>query len=62
MNVEHSVDAGGDIGIRAKAISGQSAALSADAAALKDVARVLADTTVRLRTRAQAFVMLAGSA
>lgn len=62
MNVEQSVDAGGDIGIRAEAISGQSAALSADAAALKDVARVLADTTVRLRTRAQAFVMLAASA
>lgn len=61
MNVEHSVDAGGDIGVRAAAISGQSAALGADATALAEVSRVLADTTARLRTRAQAFVALAGS-
>ena len=61
-NVEQSVDAGGAIGMRAEAISGQSAALGTDAAALAQVSRGLADTTVRLRTRAQAFVTLAGSA
>lgn len=61
MNVEQSVAAGGDIGARTEAISGQSAALGADAAALGEVSRILGDTTARLRTRAQAFVELAGS-
>ena len=62
VNVEQSAGAGGDIGARAEAISGQSAALGDDAVALGQVSRVLADTTARLRTRAQAFVALAGSA
>lgn len=60
-NVEQSVGAGDDIGARTEAISGQSAALGTDAAALAEVSRGLAETTVRLRTRAQAFVTLAGN-
>jgi len=59
-NVEQSVGAGDDIGVRTEAISGQSAALGTDAAALAEVSRGLAATTARLRTRAQSFVTLAG--
>ncbi|WP_249055081.1 methyl-accepting chemotaxis protein [Sphingomonas insulae] len=62
VNVEQSVEAGGDIGTRTEAISGQAAALGTDAAALAEVSRGLAITTARMRTRAQAFVTLAGSA
>jgi len=60
-NVEEAVQAGADIDGRTRAISAQSAALGADAAALADVSQVLAGSTARLRLRARDFVALAGA-
>lgn len=61
VNVEQSVEAGGDIDARTRAIGEQSAAMGAEAAALETVSRTLSAATARLSARAGAFVALVGT-